>query len=83
MDGIYRQYGAHERIICAATGSKQQTVGLFFAKILHPDLHIEYPTPDSYFVRGMSEGIRQVHEVVFPEFHRFLQAIRTPSPLTN
>lgn len=70
---IYKQYGTHERIICAATGSKMQTVGLFFAKAAYPDIHIEYPTPDSYFVKGMSEGIRKVHEVVIPSFSEFLK----------
>lgn len=73
IDEIYRQFGTHERIICAATGSKMQTVGLFFSKMMHPDIHIEYPTPDSYFVKGMSKGIRKVHEVVVPQFSGFLE----------
>jgi len=71
---IYRLYGLHERIIFAATGSKMQTVGLFIFKVKHPDVHIEYPTPDSYFVRGLSTGVRQVYEVVFDNF---AEALRT------
>ncbi len=66
--------------ICAATGSKMQTVGLFFSKIKHPDIHIEYPTPDSYFVRGISQGVRNVHEVIIPRFSEFLRNISIPSP---
>ena len=84
IDEIYRQYGLYERIICAATGSKMQTVGLFFAKVAHPDIHIEYPTPDSYFVKGLSKGIRAVHEVVFENFRAFaqiLKAARVSSPV--
>lgn len=68
INKIYKQIGGYERIICGATGSKMQTVGLFFAKILHPDIHIEYPTPDSYYVEGLSTGIRNIYEVVFPNF---------------
>ncbi len=72
---IYKNFGMYERIICAATGSKMQTVGLFFSKIAHPDIHIEYPTPDSYFPEGISTGVRQVHEVVVPNFSSFLKGI--------
>ncbi len=64
IEAIYDKVGMHERIMVTATGSKMQTVGLFIAKALHPDIHIEYPTPDSYFIRGMSKGIRKEHEIV-------------------
>jgi hypothetical protein len=87
LAGICASYGQRERIICAATGSKMQTVGLFFAKAAHPDIHIEYPTPDSYFVseRGMSASLPtrnaarfspRVREVVIPAFRSFLRALR-------
>jgi len=74
LEEIYSAFGSHERMIVAATGSKMQTVGLFFTKVLHPDIHVEYPTPDSYFVKGMSTGIRKVHELVIPRFSEFLAA---------
>ena len=76
LDQIYRDIGAYERLICAATGSKMQTVGLFFAKEAHPDIHIEYPTPDSYFARGMSEKVRTVHELEVSSFSGFLRGLR-------
>jgi len=76
IDEIHKQYGTYERIICAATGSKMQTVGLFFSKMVHSDVHIEYPTPDSYFVKGFSVGIRDVHEIVLPKFSDFLRSIQ-------
>jgi hypothetical protein len=75
IDEIYSQFGTHERIICAATGSKMQTVGLFLAKLAHPDIHIEYPTPNSYFVEGISLGVRRVHEIVLPQFSDLCQEI--------
>jgi len=71
IDYIYNEFGGYERIICGVTGSKMQTVGLFFTKILHPDIHIEYPTPDSYYVEGLSTGIRKIHEIVIPCFSEF------------
>lgn len=77
LDKIYEEFGTHERIICAATGSKMQTVGLFFSKIAHPDIHIEYPTPDSYFVKGLSKGVREVHEFIVPQFSEFLKNLVT------
>jgi hypothetical protein len=77
IDDIYRRFGTHERIICAATGGKMQTVGLFFSKVAHPDIHIEYPTPDSYFVKGLSTGVRRVYEIVIHRFSEFLKALAT------
>ena len=79
IEKIYETFGLYERIICAATGSKMQTVGLFFAKSRFPDIHIEYPTPDSYFPSGTPKGVRQVHEVVLPNFSNLLNEIKTVS----
>ncbi len=76
LEHIYKMNGLYERIICAATGSKMQTVGLFLAKALHSDIQIEYPTPDSYFVKGMSTGVRQVHELLFPDYSDFITKLR-------
>lgn len=75
LDEIYREVGLYERIICGTTGSKMQTVGLFFGKVAHPDVHVEYPTPDSYFAKGLSSGVRRVHEVVFPDLGGFVRRI--------
>ncbi len=75
LDEVYTKFGTHERIICAATGSKMQTVGLFFGKVRHPDIHVEYPTPNSYFVRGMSRGVRKVNEIYIPAFAEFVNGL--------
>jgi hypothetical protein len=77
IEKIYKQFGLYERIIIAATGSKLQTVGLFFSKVKHPDIHIEYPTPDSYFVQGLSTGIENVYEITIKNFKQFLVSYRT------
>ena len=79
LEQLYATHGLYERIVCAATGSKMQTVGLFFARILHSDIQVEYPTPDSYFVKGMSTGVRAVHELVLPNYAEFLVSLKGTS----
>lgn len=73
---IVKTYGTYERIMAAATGSKMQTVGLFFAKIIYPEIHIEYPTPDSYFVKGHSKGVRNIHEITIPKFSEYIENLK-------
>lgn len=53
---LYWKLAVDHRILLAPTGSKMQAVGCFFAKALHPDIHIEYPTPNG-FLDLYSEGI--------------------------
>lgn len=77
IDNIYRHFGTYERIICAATGSKMQTVGLFFSKVIHPDIHIEYPTPDSYYIKGISDGVKNLYEIEIPRFSDFLNNLKS------
>ena len=69
---IHKKYLLEERIIVAATGSKMQTVGLFFCKKMFSDIHIEYPTPDSYYIKGFSAGIRDIYELKIKEFSTFV-----------
>ena len=76
INEIYREVGTYERIICVATGSKMQTVGLFFSKIIHPDIHIEYPTPEDYF-KELSIGIKKIHELVIPNFSQYVKSLAT------
>jgi hypothetical protein len=73
---IYGKYGMFERLIIAATGSKMQTVGLYFCKLRFPDVHIEYPTPDSYFFNGMSNGTKKIHEIEIQFFKNFANKFR-------
>ncbi|HYR12315.1 MAG TPA: hypothetical protein VEQ60_31295, partial [Longimicrobium sp.] len=46
---LYWELAANHRILLAPTGSKMQAVGCFFTKAMHPDIHVEYPTPSSFF----------------------------------
>jgi hypothetical protein len=53
---LYWRLSTSYRIIAAPTGSKMQAVAMFFARALHPDIHIEYPTPKGY-LKLYSTGI--------------------------
>ena len=61
---LYWQLAVDHRILLAPTGSKMQAVGCFFVKALHPDIHIEYPTPNG-FLDLYSEGIGRKWRVDF------------------
>jgi hypothetical protein len=54
--GLYWSLAIDHRIILAPTGSKMQAIACFFAKALHPDIHVEYPTP-SGFLDLYSKGV--------------------------
>jgi hypothetical protein len=53
---VYWSLAIDHRIILAPTGSKMQAIACFFAKALHPDIHVEYPTP-SGFLDLYSKGV--------------------------
>jgi hypothetical protein len=53
---LYWDLAIDHRVLLAPTGSKMQTISCFLIAALHPDVHIEYPTPDG-FLDLYSEGI--------------------------
>jgi hypothetical protein len=46
---LYWQLSTSYRILLAPAGSKCQAVGCYIVKALHPDIHVEYPSPDGFF----------------------------------
>jgi hypothetical protein len=72
---IYRENCYLYRMVVAPTGSKMQALGCALFKICCPDVHIEYPTPESYFISGYSSNeARSLYEVVFDSFVGALNA---------
>lgn len=57
---IRKLFGTYERIIYFATGSKMQAVVLALLKAAFSDVHIEYPTPDSYYFQEYSKGVGEM-----------------------
>lgn len=54
--GLYWQLSSTHRVLLAPAGSKMQAIGCFLVKALHPDIHIEYPSPEG-FAPEYSSGI--------------------------
>jgi hypothetical protein len=53
--GLYWQLSATHRVLLAPGGSKMQAVGCYLAKALHPDIHIEYPSPEGFLPEYSSQ----------------------------
>lgn len=53
---LYWQLSANHRVLLAPAGSKMQAVGCYLVKALHPDIHIEYPSPEG-FSREYGSGV--------------------------
>lgn len=53
---LYWQLSANHRLLLAPAGSKMQAVGCYLVKALHPDIHVEYPSPEG-FSQEYSSGI--------------------------
>jgi len=76
LANIYREHGIDSRIVLSPTGTKMQALGCALIKICCPDIHIEYPTPESYYVDGYSSSkIRRIHQVVFNNLPKFIDGI--------
>ena len=61
LEALHTKYGLTERMIYFATGSKMQTVALAIHRHHHADVHVEYPTPDSYYFQEYSKGVDKVY----------------------
>jgi hypothetical protein len=45
---LFWQLSGDHRVLLAPAGSKMQTIGCYLVKRLHPDIHIEYPSPEGF-----------------------------------
>ncbi len=45
---LYWELSASHRMLLAPAGSKFQAIGCYLTKALHPDIHIEYPSPEGF-----------------------------------
>lgn len=66
---IYRKNCYSKRIILSPTGGKIHTLACALIKNGCPDIHIEYPTPESYiFETFSSDEVYATHEIIFEKF---------------
>jgi len=78
LSQVYRENAYSDKIILAPTGSKMQAVACGLFKICCPDVHIEYPIPESFFVPGFSsQKTIQVHEIAFEYFSEEVRELGT------
>jgi hypothetical protein len=56
---LYWDLSTTHRVLLAPAGSKMQAVGCFLVKALHPDIHVEYPSPDG-FAPEYSRGVGSI-----------------------
>ena len=74
LEKLYEEYQYTHEFVIASTCSKLQTVGVFFFKQMHPDTQIVYPTPKGFFDL-YTEGIEQIHQISFPNYHQFIETL--------
>lgn len=74
LSKLYWELSANHRILLAPAGSKLQTVGCSLVKALHPDIHIEYPSPEG-FTAEYSTGIGTTWILEFGNLAERLKAI--------
>ena len=76
LSKLYATYCYSYRFIIAPTGSKLQALSCGLFKICCPDVHIEYPTPESLnFIGYSSPEIRETHEIVFENLSDVLKKV--------
>lgn len=60
----------------APTGSKMQALAAGLFKVCAPEIHVEYPTPESFFIDGYSTPeIAGIHQVSFFNFSAFMREL--------
>jgi hypothetical protein len=73
---IYREHCIDNRIILSPTGTKMQALGCALIKLCCPDIHIEYPIPESFYVEGYSSSeIRKINQVIFNNMPNMIKEI--------
>lgn len=73
---LYKKYWLTNRIIISPTGYKMHAISFALIKICCPDIHVEYPTPDSYLFDGYSsDEVKCIHELSFDNFEEWLKKI--------
>jgi len=73
LASIYRKYCYEYRIIISPTGGKVHAVSAALFKLCCPDVHVEYPTPESYlFEDYSSDETHMIHRIDFDKFRKFV-----------
>lgn len=74
LEKIYQSYKYSKKIVIAPTGSKYQTLGVFFFKQMHPDIQIIYPVTKKFTDR-YTDGYKALWKISFPSFSKFISIL--------
>lgn len=81
---IYNDNCYNYRIVISPTGCKVHTIACALLKLCCPDVHIEYPTPESYlFDEYSSDKVIETHELVFDNYKRFISSLSSEYSLNG
>lgn len=70
---IYKRNCYNYRIVISPTGCKLHAVACALLKLCCPDVHVEYPTPESYlFDDYSSEKVSNVYSITFDNYKHFI-----------
>lgn len=76
LTDTYKKYWLTNRIIVSPTGYKMHAISFALLKICCSDIHIEYPTPDSYlFEDYSSEEVLATYELFFTNYKENLAGL--------
>lgn len=74
LDKIYNKFTYTHRCIIAPTGSKFQSIGVFFFKRLHPEVQVVYPVAEK-FAKEYTEGYKYIWMIKFPRFRSYVRSL--------
>jgi len=72
LDEIYNQFKYTHKFIIAPTGSKFQSIGVFFFKQLHHDVQVVYPVARK-FAEEYTEGCERIWMINFSDFNSYIK----------
>lgn len=77
LSKIYKENCYNYRIVVAPTGCKLHAVACALLKLCCSDIHVEYPTPESYlFDEYSSEKVSKVHQIIFNNYSQLISDLR-------
>lgn len=68
-------YKYTHKCIIAPTGSKLQTLGVFFFKQVYPDIHLVYPVTE-HFLEDYTNGWKKIWHIKFDKFPDFIEKMK-------
>ena len=81
---IYKDNCYNYRLVISPTGCKVHAIACALLKLCCSDVHIEYPTPESYlFEEYSSDAVIETHEIVFDNYKRFISSLSSEYALNG